>query len=136
MIGRHFAVVGLAAAVWVGTGCSVYMAATQPSRKDLSVLQVGASRGRIIAEFGAPVASEHDVSGARIEHYRFTQGFSAPLKAGRAVFHGAADVLTIGLWEIVGTPTEAVWDGTDYLLQVTYDESDRLVASDLVKSKQ
>lgn len=130
---RSFALAGLVAVVGATTGCSVYMAATQPPRKDLSVIHVGASRGKMIAEFGAPVSAGHDASGARVEHYRFTQGFSAPLKAGRAVFHGAADVLTIGLWEIVGTPTEAVWNGTDYLLKVTYDEQDRLLDSELLE---
>ena len=28
--------------------------------------------------------------------------------AGRAVAHGVMDVLTLGLWEVVGTPVEAV----------------------------
>ncbi len=41
------------------------------------------------------------------------------------MFHGAADVLTLGLWEVVGTPTEATFDGNKMAFEVTYDESDK-----------
>jgi hypothetical protein len=52
----------------------------------------------------------------------FTQGYSKGAKVGRAVFHGAADVLTLGLWEVAGTPIEAVADGTPIKVEVYYDE--------------
>ena len=47
-------------------------------------------------------------------------------KAGRAVFHGAADVLTLGLWEVVGTPTEGAFNGTEMAYEVRYDKEDRV----------
>ena len=37
--------------------------------------------------------------------------------------HGAADVATIGLWEVVGYPYEAWADGTEVQLEVRYDAS-------------
>ena len=43
----------------VGTlKCSVYMAAKQPEKKDLEVMQVGTPRSRVLAEFGQPVSTE------------------------------------------------------------------------------
>ncbi len=45
---------------------------------------------------------------------------------GRALFHGAADVLTLGIWEVVGTPFEAIVDGTEIKVKVNYDEEERV----------
>ena len=44
----------------------------------------------------------------------------------RTIGHGAADVFTLGLWEAVGTPTEAAFNGTRVAYKVTYDASDRI----------
>ena len=93
------AVVG--AALLIG-GCSPYMAATQPEKKDVSLFRVGTPRAMLLAEFGLPSASEVR-NEKRHEIFIFRQGYSAGARAGRAVFHGAADVLTLGLWEVVGT---------------------------------
>ena len=35
------------------------------------------------------------------------QGYRKGVKVARAIGHGAADVMTLGLWEVVGRPTEA-----------------------------
>lgn len=115
-----------AAAAMLGlTGCSVFMAAKQPPKKDLGVLNVGTARGMVLAELGQPVAAETR-DGAKVDVFSFTQGYSKPAKAGRALFHGAADIFTLGLWEVVGTPTEAVFDGSKMALEVAYDENDRV----------
>ena len=50
--------VGLLVSVLTSSGCAVVMASNQPSKKNLSVLNTGISRNHVIAEFGAPVASE------------------------------------------------------------------------------
>ena len=47
-----------------------------------------------------------------MEIYRFVQGFSQGAKAGRAVFHGVADVFMLGLWEVIGTPVETIENGS------------------------
>jgi hypothetical protein len=47
-------------------------------------------------------------------------------RAGRAVFHGVADVFTLGLWEVVGTRTELVFQGEEMAFDVSYDENDRI----------
>ena len=45
---------------------------------------------------------------------------------GRALFHGTADFFSLGLWEVVGTPTEAVISGKKLAFEVMYDENDRV----------
>ena len=39
------------------------------------------------------------------------------------MFHGVADIATLGLWEIVGTPIESSFDGKNTAYQITYDEN-------------
>lgn len=107
------------------SGCSVYMAAKQPDVKNVDLFKVGVPRGMLLAEFGPPIHSETK-DGKKTEIFKFVQGYSTGAKAGRAVFHGAADVLTLGLWEVIGTPTEGVFSGDEMAFQVTYDADDRI----------
>jgi len=116
------ALVGLALA---GAGCSVAMAAHQPSSKDLDLFANGMPRNLVVAEVGAPVTTESK-GGKRVDIYSFTQGYSKAARVSRTIGHGAADVLTLGLWEVVGTPTEAAFNGTQVVYEVTYDSSDRI----------
>ena len=111
------------------TGCSVVMAARQPGKKDLSVLERGTPRSVVRTELGAPVHyDEADETHGCHETFVFKQGYAGGTKAARAIFHLTADVFTFGLWEIVGTPTEAYFDGTDVRLEVLYDDADRVEA--------
>lgn len=107
------------------SGCSVFMAAKQPDAKNIDLFRVGIPRSMLLAEFGLPMASEVR-DGKKTEIFKFIQGYSAGAKAGRAVFHGVADVLTIGLWEVVGTPTEGVFNGNEMVYEVSYDENDKV----------
>ena len=43
---------------------------------------------------------------------------------GRAIGHGVADLLTLGAWELVGTPVEAV-QGDKYRLTIAYDKDNK-----------
>lgn len=85
----------------------------------------GVPRQVVLAEMGLP-ASYEDLNGVRSEVYKFRQGYSQPAKISRAVFHGAADIMTVGLWEVVATPTEYVFSGTDMLVRVTYNRYERV----------
>ena len=116
------ALVGLALAA---AGCSVAMAAHQPSRKDVKLFATGVPRNLVVGEVGAPVTTETK-GGKRVDVYAFTQGYSKAARVSRTIGHGAADVFTLGLWEVVGTPTEAAFNGTPVVYEVTYDASDRI----------
>ncbi len=107
-------------------GCSVYMAAKQPDKKDVSVFNIGTPRQHVIAEAGRPLYTKEHADGTLTDTFVFVQGYSSGAKAGRAFFHGAADVLTLGLWEVIGTPVEAVADGTEVKVQVDYDANEKV----------
>ncbi|SEK84125.1 hypothetical protein [Nitrosovibrio tenuis] len=104
-------------------GCAPYMAATQPSAKNTELFRVGTSRNALLAEFGAPAVTEVR-NGRQHEVFRFVQGYSTAARSGRALLHGVADVATLGLWEVVGTPTEAIFSGDEMAYDVTYDKDD------------
>jgi hypothetical protein len=107
------------------TGCSVYMAAHQPKAKDLSVLTPGTLRGQVIAELGAPVWTG-EMGGDKADVFSFTQGYSTGAKTARALFHGVSDVFSLGLWEVISTPGEMIFSGTDMKIEVRYDKDDKV----------
>jgi hypothetical protein len=104
-------------------GCSVFMAANQPDKKDLSVLAAGTPRARLLAEFGQPISSRLQGE-RRIDLFSFVQGYRKEVKAARAMGHGVGDIATAGLWEFAGTPTETVLDGKKLSFEVTYNRAD------------
>ncbi len=105
------------------SGCSVFMAAKQPVKKNVGLFEIGVPRSALIAEFGAPIISEIKEE-KKIEIFKFLQGYSTGAKVGRAFFHGAADVVTLGLWELVGIPTEITFSGDEMAYLVKYDKDD------------
>ncbi|HET7062284.1 MAG TPA: hypothetical protein VFI43_08920 [Nitrosospira sp.] len=106
-------------------GCAPYMAAKQPGAKNLELFKTGTPRNALLAEFGAPAVSENR-NGTQHEIFRFVQGYSTAARTSRALLHGVADVATFGLWEVVGTPAEAVFSGDEMAYDVTYDKNDRV----------
>ena len=116
------------------SACSVFMAAKQPEKKDLSLLKEGVSRAVLISEFGAPVVSEYK-DGKRYEIFKFVQGYSTGAKAGRAFLHGAASIATLGLWELFGTPTEITLIGDEIAFQVNYNENDTVDEIAMIKKE-
>ncbi|MBP2543410.1 hypothetical protein [Acinetobacter guillouiae] len=121
----------LCAVISLNIGCAAVMATKQPTKKDLSIFNKGVDRSLIIAEIGAPITSEFK-SGKRYEIYTFMQGYSKANKISRAVWHGAADVVTFGLWEIIGTPTESAFNGKKTSYEMVFDADDRLESSKLL----
>ena len=112
------------------TACSVGMAISGSENPDLGAVRVGASRGEIEMQLGSSFKTVTLDDGNRIDVYEYEIGNES--SAGRAIGHGVMDVLTLGLWEIVGTPIEG-FQGEKYRATVTYDPSDKAVA---IKSKK
>ena len=115
----------LALAALAATGCSPVLAARQPSRRNVDLLTPGMPRNVLLAELGQPVGTEVK-DGKRVEVFSFVQGYRKGVKVGRTIGHTAADVMTLGLWEVVGTPTEATLNGHQIAYEVTYNTSDRV----------
>ena len=103
-------------------GCSVGMALSGKPSPELGAIRVGATRGEVELHLGRPVEIKQ-VGGQRIDTYEYEIG-NEP-SAGRAIGHGVMDVLTLGLWEVVGTPVEGV-QGEKKRLAITYDEKDKV----------
>jgi len=109
------------------TACSVVMATSGPECKDLSVLKRGTDRYQVLAELGQPVASEIEENGRKCDIFTFMQGQHGSVKAGKALLYGTADVLTLGIAELVTTPLEGVaGKGAEIKARVVYDDQNRV----------
>ena len=104
------------------SSCSVIMAANQPGRKDLAVLTEGAPRPQVAATLGKPAWSGKNEQGLDVEVFQFVQGYSGGARAARIWWHLAADTLSFGLWDQIGTTIESRYSGTRMNAVVTYDE--------------
>jgi hypothetical protein len=110
----------IAAIIWL-TGCSVGMALSGDNDPDIGAVRIGSTRGEAEMHLGSPVRTNAGAGGSRIDIYEYEIG-NEP-SGGRAVAHGVMDVLTLGLWEIAGTPIEAV-QGEKYEATLTYRQWD------------
>ncbi len=107
------------------SGCSVGMALSGKETPDLGVVKQNASRGEVELQLGPPVEVTTLENGHVLNVYEYEVGNDP--SAGRAIGHAAMDVLTFGVWEIVGTPIEGL-QGDKRRVQIEYDASDRIVA--------
>ena len=108
----------------LSTGCSVFMAAAGKREPNLGMIVIGSHRSEIELQLGSPrssVTSEDSLY--RTDTYEYELG-NEP-SAGRAVAHGVMDLLTLGLWEIIGTPVEA-FHGEKHEMVITYNQQDRV----------
>ena len=60
----------LCLALFINSGCSVFMAANQPSKKNLDLISVGTPKAMLITEFGTPIMHEN-INGEITEIYKF-----------------------------------------------------------------
>ncbi|MBX3412755.1 MAG: hypothetical protein KF708_08710 [Pirellulales bacterium] len=116
-------------------GCAAVKATQQPDKRDMKVLYRGVPRTHVIAELGAPVWSDVQ-QGQTVDVFAFKQGYTKANKAARALVHGAADVATFGLWEVVGIPAEAIADGTDVQLEVHYNPDQTVARVVVIKGEK
>src|SRR6266851_3574678 len=90
------------------SGCSVYMEATRPTPVDLSKFEPGQSRDNVVEQLGTPKGTTREADGVSCDSYElYTKGYGAGGKVPVAFLEGAADVVTLGLAEVVTTPIEA-----------------------------
>ncbi len=106
------------------TGCSVKKAYEQSGKKDMTLLNPGTSRIKILSEFGKPLESKKNTDGKRVDLVAFVQGYSNTEKTTRAVTHGLLDIGTWGLWEFIGTPIETYTNGTKNLVEIKYTKEE------------
>lgn len=85
-------------------GCSVYKAASNEgvSVKDIRCCK---QKGSLLAKGMERIETKEMKDGTVVETYRAVARKTG-LNYVRAAGHGAMDVMTLGLWEVVGTPVE------------------------------
>jgi len=106
------------------TGCSVGMALSGKETKNLGTIQVGQSRDIVLLNLGQPAKTNQTEFG-RVDVFELQRGNDPSV--GRALFHGAMDLITWGGWELVGTPMEGV-QGKSFELIVHYDKEDKVTS--------
>ncbi len=106
------------------SGCSVGMAMNGKATPDLGVVKKNATRGEVELQLGTPVKVSTMKNGHVLNVYEYEVGNDP--SAGRAVGHAVMDLLTFGVWEVIGTPIEG-FQGDNHQVQVEYDEDDNIV---------
>jgi hypothetical protein len=103
------------------------MAGNQPPKVDVGAFESGGMpRDLVISKLGVPTSSTKNEDGTRTDIYEFYRGSATGWKVGRAAFNAVADVFTIGLWEIIATPTEMVIKGDKVSARAIFDKNDIL----------
>ena len=128
---------GMVAISLLSQGCSVYMAGTQPPKVDVATFEAGGmSRDQVISKLGVPVSSTKHEDGTRTDLFEFYRGSATGWKVGRATFNALADVFTIGLWEVVATPTEMIIKGDKVTARAEFNKDDMLKEFVVPKSEK
>lgn len=97
----------LAVVLLLLTGCSAFMAGQRSVYRDPRVIQVGAERLTVEDHLGPPdLVVPLDDGGARAVYKLDPDAHPRWARNAAVMGHVVADVLTFGLWEIVGTPFE------------------------------
>lgn len=99
------------------------MAVSGQKEPNLGAIRVGATRGEVELQLGHPVSVVTAEDGGCAATYEYEIG-NEP-STGRAIGHGVLDVLTLGVWEIIGTPIEAC-QGKKRQVIVNYGPDDRV----------
>ena len=107
------------------SGCSVGMALSGNEQKDTSVFYEGAERSFVHAKVGLPEMAVQDKDGNWIDTYYIVKGNDP--SAGRAIGHGVMDVLTLGLWEVIGTPIELAAGSEQHDRYIIYYDEDKKI---------
>jgi hypothetical protein len=106
----------------VGTGCSVFMAASGSTTPDLSILEPGTSRKVIEQTLGKPLRQRRLKWENEATYQFFTN--DEP-NYGRATSYAFLAGMTMGLSEVVTAPLEAV-QGDRHEITITYNRFNRL----------
>ena len=114
--------------LFVLSGCSVVMSANK-SGTSISKISRCRTRDCLLTKPDVTSLSYRVNSKGRLlnENFRVQKPKGSALRAGA---HGVLDVATLGLWEVVGTPVEAVADQKKYyIIHVTYESDGQHIAS-------
>jgi hypothetical protein len=112
-----------AATISAAASCSVYMESTRPTPVDMSQFDPGQTRDSVLERLGAPQDTITESDGSSCDVYElYTHGYGAGGKIPIAIAEGAADVVTLGLAEVLLTPTEGVTKNAKHPVTFCYKD--------------
>ncbi len=124
----------LLVSVLLPQGCSVMMAGKKQVRKDTKVIKVGEHRDIIVQTIGAPDSSIKRDGGGYKDIYKIVENAGTAGSKGVAIAgHLTMDILTLGLWEIAGTPLELATQETATTFILKYDANNILESYESIK---
>ncbi len=117
------------------SGCAVAMSANRSTYKgDPSIIQAGADRAYIESTFGSPNMTASLGNGETKVIYKIDpEAHRAGTKGATVAGHVVADVLTLGLWEVIGTPLELTAQDKFTTYIIVYDKRDKVKSVEIVK---
>lgn len=105
------------------------MEANRPSPVDLDKFVVGqTSRMTVISEVGSPASTEKDQGNSCDVYNLYTHGPGGAGKGFIAAGELLADIATLGLAEIIFTPTEAATKNAKHTVLFCYDSDGKLAS--------
>ena len=114
----------LLAGLCLFSSCSVIMAAKKEG-VSINRVQSCCTRNQLLGCGAVILSSTSDEYGQIVEEYRFERERGS---AVRAIMHGALDLCTGGLWELVGTPIEVCVDNKEYFVIRVFYHADETVS--------
>ncbi len=108
------------------SGCSAYLEATRPDPVNLQNFAAGQNRIDVVAKLGTPTGSLADGDRSCDVYKLYTTGPGALGKGAIAAGEVAADVYTLGLAEVVATPTEAATRNAQHTVLFCYTPDNTL----------
>jgi hypothetical protein len=112
----------------VSAACSPVMEANRPDPIDMSQFVIGESRMNVLAVVGSPLGTTKDKGNSCDLYKLYTNGPSGGGKGVIAAGEVVADVLTLGLTEIVFTPVEAGTKSDKHSVIFCYGKDDTIVS--------
>ncbi|MBW1998583.1 MAG: hypothetical protein JRJ29_11535 [Deltaproteobacteria bacterium] len=108
------------------SSCSVYMAGKKEGVCIEEVTQCK-TKACLSSKGAEPIDSKRDENGVLIETYKFRKATGS---TARAAMHGILDVVTLGIWEVAGTPIEGSKGKKQFIVvKVTYEKDDETIKS-------
>jgi hypothetical protein len=110
--------------IFLFCGCGLSNVVNRGEYIDQTSIQPGTPRKECLARFGSPIDNKSDKDGCKMDVFRVPQGEKTSGKAIKGTGMLVADVLTLGLTEIIFTP---VTDGKQYVtFEIFYDKDERV----------
>jgi len=116
------------ATVLILVGCGPVNEMNRPDPVNISKFPIGEKRVTVLGELGMPTATIQD-SGNSCDMYQlYTRGPGAAAKGAIAFGEAAADIVTLGLAEVLFTPIEGATNSAKHTVLMCYGKDDGLAA--------